>query len=72
MITRAELRGKRLDKDCYDAHRTSGEYGKEDERIFCYGLADKRNDELLEKCVECKAYVGNAEPLRKKNEQAVM
>ena len=63
-ITRSDLRGKPLDKDCHSAHRTSGEYGKDDNRIFCFGLADKRNDELLKKCIECKAHVLNAEPLK--------
>lgn len=64
MISRAKLRGKPLDKNCHTAHRTSGEYGAEYDRIFCLGLGDKRTDELLEKCIKCKAYVGNATPLK--------
>lgn len=50
MISRAKLRGKPLDRDCQTANRTSGEYGPDDDRVFCYGLADARNDELLDNC----------------------
>ena len=67
MISRAKLRGKKLDKDCKIAHTTSHEYGLEDDRVFCYGLVDLSNDELLEKCKICKAYVDNSEPYTQTN-----
>jgi hypothetical protein len=62
-VTRADLRGKPLDRDCYDAHTTTNEYGKEDNRVYCLGLGDKQTDELLKKCLNCKANVIHAEPL---------
>lgn len=65
-ITRANLRGKPLDKECYRANRTTNEYGKDDNRVFCYGLYAEFSDDVIdEKCLKCKAYVGNAEPLNK-------
>lgn len=67
MISRAKLRGKVLDKDCKTAHTTSHEYGLEDDRAFCYGLVDLSNDELLEKCKICKAYIDNSEPYTQTN-----
>lgn len=62
MISREKLRGKKLDKDCKKAYTTSHEYGLDDDRVFCLGLIDLSNDELLEKCEICKAYVDNSEP----------
>lgn len=64
-VTRAELRGKPLNRDCYKANTTTGEYGKEDNRVFCYGLYKDKMEELREECLNCKAYVMNAEPLKK-------
>lgn len=59
MISREKLRGKKLDKDCKTAHT---EHSLDDDRVFCLGLIDLSNDELLEKCEICKAYVDNSEP----------
>ena len=64
-INRAQLRGKPLDEDCNKAYRTTHEYGLDDNRIFCYGLIDRMNDEELPKCRECGAWAYNAKPLEK-------
>lgn len=66
-INRAQLRGRPLEKDCNVAYTTTHEYGKDDNRVFCYGFIDKRNDEYLDKCKQCKAFVRNAEPPDKAN-----
>ena len=68
MRNRAIQRGKPLDKDCYGCHTTTGEYGKNDDRVFCYGLQDRRTDEPLPKCEECGAFVWNAKPLKELQE----
>ena len=62
-VNRAVLRGKPLDSDCKSANTTTGEFGNDDKRIFCYGLIDAMNDEYLTKCKECGAFVYNAKPL---------
>lgn len=65
MISRAELRGKRLENECYGANTTRHEYGIEDNRIFCYGLYMEQSEtEICDKCLKCKAFVGNATPLK--------
>lgn len=63
MVNRAKLRGKPLDEDCKKAYTSTHEYGPQDDRVFCYGLIDCMSDEVLPKCVECKAFAINAEPL---------
>ena len=60
---RPYLTGKELDADCLKARVSHFEYGKEDRRVYCYGLCDG-NEELLEKCGKCKAFVDNATPLK--------
>lgn len=62
MITRAKLRGRKLDKDCRRAHTTTHEYDKNDNRIFCYGLCRAGGEIVLPECIVCKAYAYNAEP----------
>lgn len=62
MISRAKLRGKKLDEDCKRAYTSTNEYGPDDDRIFCYGLVDYSTDELIEKCKNCKALAYNATP----------
>ena len=64
MKNRAKLRSKPLDYDCRKAHTTTHEYGQEDDRVFCYGLQDRRTNEPLPKCQECGAFVYNAKPLK--------
>ncbi|QHI72884.1 hypothetical protein [Aminipila terrae] len=59
---RSELRGKSLDDDCKIAKISTHEYGMEDNRKFCYGLMEMSTEELIDKCITCKAYVDNAEP----------
>ena len=63
MINRVKLRGKPLDADCKAAKTTTHECGPNDDRVFCYGLYDKRYDAPYEKCYDCKAFVENATPL---------
>lgn len=65
-VSRAKLRGKALDGDCKSAGTTTGEYGNDDRRVFCYGIIDAMNDEYLTKCKECGAFVYNAKPLEVK------
>ena len=62
-VNRAILRGKPLDRDCRSANRSTGEYGDDDRRVFCYGWIDAMTDEYLTKCKECGAFVYNAKPL---------
>lgn len=64
-IDRATLRGKPLDDGCKKAVTTTGEYGKEDKRVYCYGLIRGIYDDVCKECRECKAYVYNATPLSK-------
>ena len=64
-ISRADLIGKPLNFECRRAKTTRGEYGKEDNRVFCYGLYKDKMEEIREECLNCKAYVNNAEPLKK-------
>lgn len=64
MTTRAELRGKPLDSDCHRANKSLHESGFNDDRVFCYGLYKDMADEIKNKCKECKAFVGNAEPYK--------
>lgn len=63
-IRRDKVRGKHLDHDCYKAYISRHEYGPDDPRVFCYGLIDPMNDELIDKCRNCGAYVGNAMPYK--------
>ena len=69
MISRAKLRGKKLDEDCKRACTSTNEYGSDDDRVFCYGLVDCSTDDLIEKCRNCKALACNATPLEEKNEK---
>lgn len=62
-VNRAMLRGKPLDRDCKSAHTSTGEYGNDDRRVFCYGYIDCETEETLTKCKECGAFVYNAKPL---------
>ena len=64
-MNRAELRGKKLEYFCKDANTTKNEFGKNDNRIFCYGLNDKSTEELIDECKKCKANVIHAEPLER-------
>ena len=65
-VSRAQLRGKRLDIDCKNCYTTTNEYGEDDKRVFCYGLYDVENEGIVifKKCRECGAYVENAKPLK--------
>lgn len=59
---RAVLIGKPLDPECKRARTTSGEYGPQDKRTFCYGLYDDWGEDIRDKCIKCPAYAMNAEP----------
>ena len=56
-VTRAELRGKPLNRDCYKANTTTNECGIDDNRVFCFGLYKDKMDELRDECLNCKANV---------------
>lgn len=64
-LTRAQLRGERLEKDCYRAKTTTHEYGVNDNRVFCYGLVDLEFESLphIPMCENCAALVWNSEPM---------
>ena len=62
-VNRAKLRGRPLDSDCKKAYRSTGEYGNDDRRVYCYGYTDAMTDEYLTKCKECGAFVYNAKAL---------
>lgn len=62
--TRAQLRGEPLDEDCKKANISRYEYGRSDNRCFCYGLWYEPGGPWYEKCEECGAFVGNAIPLK--------
>lgn len=57
---RAQLRGKKLDEDCYIANISTNECGIKDNRKFCLGLDDASTKCLLPKCRECNAHVSKA------------
>ena len=64
MISRAKLRGKPLDSDCKQAHRTTHECGMKDDRVYCYGLLEDMSEwQIKEKCRKCDAYIDNITPL---------
>ena len=65
MISRAKIRGKKLDEDCKRTCTSSHEYGPDDDRVFCYGLEDLSTDEPFEKCKMCNAFIDNITPLEK-------
>lgn len=71
-VTRADLRGKPLEPYCKKANTTTGEYGKEDNRVYCYGLYQNNisglGDWIADCCRKCKAYVDNAIPLKDKSD----
>lgn len=64
-ITRSKLRGTPLNDDCYKANTTTNEFGKNDNRVFCYGLYKDKMDEIRDECIECMANVLHAEPPKK-------
>ena len=65
-FNRSWQRGKQLDEDCKRAKISKNEYGINDNRLFCYGLIDTVTEEPLNKCLECRAFVHNAKPLKLK------
>lgn len=62
-ITRAQLRGKRLNSICKRAKTTTNEAGPEDNRILCYGFYDPmfESHPPIKICKECPAYIWNDE-----------
>ena len=59
LVSRAQLRGRPLDKDCEKAEISKHESGPDDNRCFCYGLIDLSTELLLDKCRNCGACVMN-------------
>ncbi len=54
-----------MNGDCYKANTTTNEFGKNDNRVFCFGLYEDKTDEIRDECLECMANVLNAEPPKK-------
>ena len=67
-VSRAKLRGTPLEPYCKKANTTTHEFGKEDNRVYCYGLYQNNisgtSEEIAECCRKCKAYIDNATPLK--------
>lgn len=63
-VDRAKLRGKPLERICYSAKTTRHEFGRNDNRVFCFGIVDTMTDELIPQCRACKALVDYAEPMK--------
>ena len=63
--TRRQLRGKPLEDFCKTGFQmiSTHEFGEEDNRQFCRGKIDLMNDEPFPECVNCGAWVYNAEPI---------
>lgn len=59
MKGRAQQRGKPLEWFCKSATVSKYEYGENDTRSYCYGMIDMENDEYLDECRECGAFVDN-------------
>jgi hypothetical protein len=62
-IGRDKIRKEPLDHDCYSAKTTRNEFGMDDNRVFCLGLLNECDDIQI-KCIRCRAFVDNAEPLK--------
>ena len=60
-ISRSVQRGSRLLPQCRMAAISKHEYGTDDIRCFCYGIAYV-NDCVVEECERCGAYAYNAKP----------
>ncbi len=60
MISRATLRGSKLEKFCQKAKTSCNEFGLHDNRVYCYGLIDNSTEELIKECKHCKAHVNYA------------
>lgn len=62
-ITRAQLRGRKLDELCRKAHTAPCNSGPEGYcKVFCYGTYDAMTDEPLHMCLNCGAFVRNETP----------
>lgn len=61
-ISRAQLRGQRLDPLCKIARTTTNEYGSDDRRVFCHGVYDAMTEEPEDLCLSCGAFVRNETP----------
>ncbi len=64
MITRSKIIGHPLEPECAKALTTTNECGANDNRVFSYGIYKEQSEtEICDKCLKCKAFVFNAEPL---------
>ena len=54
---RTKLRGSQLLPMCKRAKISKNEGGPQDKRLFCYGLIDQQDEELLDECLNCRANV---------------
>ena len=65
LINRTTIIGHKLDDNCFRTKTTINEYEEYENRILCYGLTKKESlTEICEKCLQCKAYIHNADSLR--------
>lgn len=73
-INRAKLRGIPLEPYCKEANTTTNEFGKEDKRVYCFGLYDNNfpnrlGDFICDECKNCKAFIDNITPLDLKDKE---
>ena len=61
-VSRARLRGERLEPMCKKAHTTTNEYGLNDKRVFCCGIWEPATGGPTQTCQMCAAFVWNATP----------
>ena len=67
-VSRAQLQGKPLDEDCRRYGRPDPyQYGWFDKRCYCTGIWNNMYDDFEQKCRECSAWGGNAEPPKDKD-----
>ena len=63
-ITRTQLRGKPLEPYCKSANTTTHEFGKRDNRVYCYGLYQNNisgtSDDIAERLV-CSSVEGKTD-----------
>lgn len=58
-VNRQELRGKPLEVDCKCASTDYEIVNNKIKYTYCLGWVDKRNDEIIDRCKNCKAFVDN-------------
>ena len=62
IVNRALLRGAPLETMCRQAKTTHHEFGREDRRVFCFGVTEAGGANLMPPCRTCRAHVDYARP----------